>query len=78
MKLPKVTGSLTAAGVCKQLFEEDLQVPVLGVCLGMQALAVSHGASVQHAPEPIHGRLSHIEHTGHQLFQHIPSGSVHY
>ena len=40
----------------------------------MQALAVAHGAIIQHAPEPIHGRLSHIHHINHELFQDIPSG----
>lgn len=56
------------------MLEADLQIPVLGVCLGMQALAVAYGATVCHAPEPIHGRLSHIEHTGHNLFHNIPFG----
>ena len=43
--------------------------------MGMQALAVAHGATVQHAPEPIHGRLSQIAHTHHTLFKSIPSGA---
>ena len=42
--------------------------------MGMQALAVAYGASIRHAPEPIHGRLSQIEHTRHKLFKSIPSG----
>ncbi|KAL3160886.1 hypothetical protein ABBQ38_009278 [Trebouxia sp. C0009 RCD-2024] len=42
--------------------------------MGMQALAVAFGASIQHAPEPIHGRVSQIQHTSHKLFKHIPSG----
>ena len=63
-----------SAGVCTELLRANLQLPVLGVCIGMQALAVAHGASVLHAPEPIHGRLSQIQHTGHRLFQDIPSG----
>ena len=63
-----------SAGVCASLLKANLHMPILGVCMGMQALAVAHGASVQHAPEPIHGRLSHIHHTHHELFQDIPSG----
>ena len=43
--------------------------------MGMQALAVAFGASIQHAPEPIHGRVSQIQHTGHKLFNQIPSGT---
>ena len=61
-------------GVCEPLLQANLQLPVLGVCMGMQALAVAHGAKVHHAPEPIHGRLSQIQHTSHRLFQGIPSG----
>lgn len=53
-----------------------MDVPVLGVCLGMQALAAVHGGHVIHAPEPVHGRLSDVEHTGHPLFSGIPSGNA--
>lgn len=51
-----------------------MEVPVLGVCLGMQALAHVHGARVRHAPEAVHGRLSDVRHTGNPLFRGIPSG----
>ena len=60
-------------GVLALLKELD-DVPVLGVCLGHQALAVAHGARVARAPEPIHGRLSGVRHSGHALFRGIPSG----
>ncbi len=56
------------------LFREAPGVPVLGVCLGMQALALAHGAAVVRAPEPVHGRLSAVAHAGHALFAGIPSG----
>lgn len=62
------------AGVCAELLKARLKLPILGVCMGMQALAVAYGASIQHAPEPIHGRLSQIEHTYHKLFKNIPGG----
>ena len=52
-----------------------MDVPVLGVCLGMQALAAIHGGHVTHAPEAVHGRLSDVHHTGHPLFDDIPSGA---
>lgn len=48
--------------------------PVLGVCLGQQAMAVAAGGQVVRAPEPVHGRLSTLEHSGHELFAGCPSG----
>ena len=50
-------------------------MPILGVCLGMQALAHVHGGQVILAPEPIHGRLSQVRHNSSPLFQGIPSGA---
>jgi para-aminobenzoate synthetase len=48
--------------------------PVLGVCLGQQAMAVAAGGHVVRAPEPVHGRLSTLLHNGHELFAGCPSG----
>lgn len=61
-------------GICLELLLECRDIPILGVCLGHQALGYAHGAQVVHASEPVHGRLSEIEHTGCRLFDNIPSG----
>lgn len=47
-------------------------IPVLGVCLGHQAIAYVHGAKIDLAPEPIHGRVCTVVHTHHPLFKSIP------
>lgn len=48
-------------------------VPILGVCLGHQALAAAFGGAVVRAAEPRHGRTSPIEHDGSGLFAGLPS-----
>ncbi|KAG2499934.1 hypothetical protein HYH03_002221 [Edaphochlamys debaryana] len=61
-------------GVCLEVLQQLHDVPILGICLGHQALALAHGAAVVSAPEPVHGRLSRLRHNGHGLFADIPSG----
>ncbi len=48
-------------------------LPVLGVCLGHQAVGQAFGARIVRGPEPMHGKVSNITHTGHALFDGIPS-----
>jgi anthranilate synthase/aminodeoxychorismate synthase-like glutamine amidotransferase len=51
---------------------ESAGVPLLGVCLGHQAIAAHHGGVVERAPVPRHGKSSRVDHDGRGLFDGIP------
>ena len=62
------------AGVCVELVRETAgSVPVLGVCLGHQAIAAAYGAIVERAPELLHGKTSEVEHEGAGVLAGLPS-----
>ena len=48
------------------------KVPLLGVCLGHQAMGAALGCKVIRAPFPMHGKVSDIEHDGKTIFDNIP------
>ncbi|MEO1137235.1 MAG: aminodeoxychorismate/anthranilate synthase component II, partial [Pseudomonadota bacterium] len=62
-----------AAGSMQLLSALDPRVPLLGVCLGHQALVESFGGVTQRSRFPLHGEASEIRHTGRGLFRGLPS-----
>lgn len=61
------------ASVDVALLCAELGTPLLGVCLGHQAIGAAFGAEVSEAPELMHGMVSVVEHDGSALFDGIPS-----
>ncbi len=52
------------------------EIPILGVCLGHQSLAVAFGGEVVRAPSLMHGKISSISHDGRGIFDGLPSPFV--
>jgi anthranilate synthase component II len=58
------------AGICLDVIKQaNGAMPILGVCLGHQAIGQVYGGSVVRAPEPMHGKLSRVHHTGRSVFR---------
>ena len=61
------------AGVCVEVIRSFAgRVPVLGVCLGHQAIAVAYGGTVVRAPELLHGKTSLVHHQGQGVLRGLP------
>ncbi len=65
----------TEAGVSVPLIRAAATagIPLLGVCLGHQAIGEAFGATVVRAPRQMHGKTTAIVHTGEELFENLPS-----
>lgn len=64
----------TEAGICLEFLKKaPEELPIFGVCLGMQAMGQAFGGKVIQAKEIMHGKVSPVEHDGTGLFADIPS-----
>jgi len=64
----------TEAGVCEELVRQlGETIPILGVCLGHQAIVTALGGKLQRAPELVHGRTSMVTHDESALWKSVPN-----
>lgn len=62
------------AGICLELIEKAKgKVPLLGVCLGHQAIGQAFGGKVIRGEKPMHGKVSAVSHTGKGVFKGLPN-----
>jgi len=63
------------AGICLELVAKAAgNIPIFGVCLGLQSIAQAFGAKVVLAPEMMHGKLSPVQHSQKGVFKGLPDG----
>jgi anthranilate synthase/aminodeoxychorismate synthase-like glutamine amidotransferase len=68
-------GRPEAAGISLEVIRRyGTTIPVLGVCLGHQAIGLAFGGAIVRAPEPIHGKTSTVEHDGRGVFAGMTNG----
>ncbi|MDX2112156.1 MAG: aminodeoxychorismate/anthranilate synthase component II [Alphaproteobacteria bacterium] len=66
-------GNPQESGICLDLIRKASGViPILGVCLGHQAIGEAFGGKVIRAPKPMHGKISSIYHEGTSVFKGLP------
>ncbi|GAA0620471.1 aminodeoxychorismate/anthranilate synthase component II [Sporichthya brevicatena] len=68
-------GTPESAGVCIEMVRHcaQAQIPLFGVCLGLQSIGVAFGGTVNRAPELLHGKTSQVFHEGVGVLAGLPS-----
>ncbi|MFC4892838.1 aminodeoxychorismate/anthranilate synthase component II [Pseudofrancisella aestuarii] len=67
-------GSPIEAGIIIDLIKEIRgKVPVIGICLGHQAIVEAYGGIVSHANEIVHGKVARVKHNSHKIFKGLDS-----
>jgi len=70
-------GTPQESGICVDVIKRfSGQIPILGVCLGHQAIGFAFGGNVIRAPEIMHGKTSRIHHDGKTIFGDLPQDFV--
>jgi len=64
------------AGICVDLLRSGAPVPILGVCLGHQALGLACGGTIELAPVLMHGKTSQVTHQDRAIFEGLPNPFV--
>ncbi len=68
-------GTPDSAGITLETIERFAgKFPILGVCLGHQAIGQHFGGKVKRAPEPVHGKPVEIQHDGKTIFKDVTDG----
>lgn len=65
-------GTPQRAGHILALIRANERIPLLGVCLGHQAIGEAFGGQITRGPVPVHGKLSAVQHRGEHLFDGCP------
>tara|TARA_Y100001970_G_C14234983_1_gene861269 strand:- start:2954 stop:3529 length:576 start_codon:yes stop_codon:yes gene_type:complete len=59
------------AGICLELIKKNINIPVLGICLGHQVIGQAYGGSIIQCNEIMHGKIDDINHNGNKIFSGI-------
>lgn len=69
-------GNPSAAGRSLDVIRKSGEIPLLGVCLGHQAIGEAFGGKVVRGPAPVHGKTDEVQHQGRRLFAGCPTPMI--